>query len=54
MVVHHISPENISTFVALYVAFTFFYTTPSFNIAHKSFLEMELEAINDKEIFPFY
>jgi choline-glycine betaine transporter len=51
MVVHHIPPEILSTFIALYVAFTFFVTTtPSFHIVCKNFLETELEALNDKEI----
>jgi len=46
-------PENLSTFIALYVAFTFFVsTTPSFHFFSKKFLEMELgEALNDKEIY---
>jgi len=55
MVVHHIPLENIATFIALYVAFTFFdSTTPSFHIVSKNFLNTELAAHNDKEIFPFF
>jgi len=55
MVVHHIPPENLATFIVIYVAFTFFYsTTPSFHIARKKFLETELEVRNNKEIFPFF
>jgi hypothetical protein len=47
--------ENLSTFIALYVAFTFFgSTTPSFRFVSKNFLETELEALNDKNIFPFF
>jgi hypothetical protein len=53
--VHHIRPENISSFIALYVAFTFSVsTTPSFHFVSKNFLETELEALNDKQIFPFF
>jgi hypothetical protein len=55
MAVHHIPPENQSTFIARYVAFEFFVSiTPTFNTVHKNFLEMELEALNDKEIFPLF
>jgi hypothetical protein len=46
MVVHHIPPENLSTFIARYVAFTFLIsTTPSFHIVSKNFLETELEEL---------
>jgi hypothetical protein len=50
MVVHHILPENLWTFIAIYVAFTFFVsTTPSFHFVSKFFLGTELgEALNDK------
>jgi hypothetical protein len=52
MVVHHIPPENLSSFIALYVAFTFLVSrTPSFHIVSKNVLETELEALNDKEIY---
>jgi hypothetical protein len=55
MVVHHIPPENLSTFIALHVAFTFFVsTTPSYHTVCKNFLETEVEALKDKEIFPFF
>jgi hypothetical protein len=48
MVVHHIPLENLSTFIALYAAFTYFVsTTPSFHIVSKNCLETELEALND-------
>jgi hypothetical protein len=54
MIVHHIPLENLSTFIALYVAFTIFIsTTPSFRFVSKNFLETEFEALNDKKIFPF-
>jgi hypothetical protein len=50
--VHHILPENLSTFKALYTAFIFLVsTTPSFHIVCKKVLETELEAVNDKEIY---
>jgi hypothetical protein len=53
MVVRHITSENLSTFIALYVTFTFFISTaPSFHILSNNFLETELEALNDKEIVP--
>jgi hypothetical protein len=52
MVVHNIPPENLSTFIALYVAFTFFVSTkPLYNIGSNKFLETELESLNDKEIY---
>ena len=55
MVVHHIPAENLSTFIAFYVAFTFFIsTTPSFHIVSKNFLETESETLNDKTIFPVF
>jgi len=54
MVVHHIPPENLSTFITLYLAFTSFVSiAPYFHTVSKNFLEMKLEALNDKEIFPF-
>jgi hypothetical protein len=47
--------DNLSTFIALYVAFTFFVSaTPSFHMVSKNFLETELEALNDKEVFPLF
>jgi hypothetical protein len=52
MVVHHIPPENLSTFIAL-LAF-FVSTTPSFHFVCKNFLETELGAHNDKDIFPVF
>ena len=43
--------ENLWTLIALYVAFTFFVSTPSFHFVSKFILETELgEALNDKEI----
>ena len=48
-------PDNLSTFIALYVVFTFLVTTtPSFHIVSKNFLETELEDLNDKEILPLF
>jgi hypothetical protein len=46
-------PQNLWTFIALYVAFTVFVsTTSSFHFVIKNFLETELgEALNDKEIY---
>ena len=58
MVVYYILFEYLATFIALYVAFTFFdSTTSSFHIVSKNFLETELEALSEKEIitlFPTY
>jgi hypothetical protein len=52
MVVHYIPLENLSTFIALHVAFTCFVsTTPSHHIVSKNFLETEIEARNDKDIY---
>jgi len=49
MVVHHMPPENLAAFIALYVAFKFLdSTTPSFHFVSENFLETELEALNDK------
>jgi hypothetical protein len=48
MAVHHIPPENLSTFIALYVTFTFIVgTTPPFHTVRKNFLETELVALSD-------
>jgi hypothetical protein len=47
IVVHHIHPENLSTFIALYVAVTFFVSSkPSFHTVSKKFLETEFESLN--------
>jgi hypothetical protein len=46
MVVHQFPTENLSTFIALYVATFFVSTTPSFHTVSKMFLETELEARN--------
>ena len=48
-------PQNLSTFIALYVPFTCFDNTPpSSHIVSKNFFEAELEALNDKDIFLFF
>jgi hypothetical protein len=53
--VPHIPPENLSTFIALYLAFSFLLRkAPSFHILSKDFLETELEALSDEEIFSFF
>jgi len=42
-------PENLSAFISLYTAYTFFITTePSFHILKRNFLETDLEARYDK------
>jgi hypothetical protein len=47
MVVHHIPRENLSTFIALYVALTLFVsTTPSFHTVSKNFLETVLNLLS--------
>jgi hypothetical protein len=53
MAVHHIPPENLWTFTALYLAFTVFVsTTPSFHFVSKKFLETEIwEALHSKGIY---
>ena len=46
MVVDHIPLENLATFIALHVAFTFFdSTSSSFHIVSKNFLDTELKPL---------
>jgi len=59
MNVHYINPlprppKKLSTFIALYASCKLFVsTTLSFHIVSKNCLETELEALNDKQFFPF-
>jgi hypothetical protein len=49
MVVRHIPTEILSTFIALYVAFTFFISTNTIvPYCQQEFFETKLEALNDK------
>jgi hypothetical protein len=49
MVVHHIHPKNLSTFILLYVAVTFLVSSkPSFHPACNKLFETEFEVLNYK------
>ena len=48
MIVHYIPPENLWTFIALYVEFTVFLVRHRSILSARIFLVTKLEALNEK------